>query len=988
MRNASLFVAALLCLPATVASAQPRAKKKMPSASARRPLRRLPPPVLMVRRNNRSEPLQLTKVNINATIVGHLAETKMTMTFYNPNPAVMEGDLYFPLPQGATVSGYALDIKGKMISGVVVDKHYGRQVFEAEVRKGVDPGLVEWTKGNNFKTRIFPIPSRGTRTVRVSYVSELSDGSDSARFYLPLNFRKPVKKMSMRVEVIKAAAKPVVIGGGPSRLSFKRWSDSYVARARLANTTLTKPLYVRLPKISRQPVRVERGPDGQYYFAIRDAVSAPTLRHRRRPPRSLAIYWDASMSRGKISHKAELKLLDRFFAGNRQAMTVYLVAFRDRAERPRRFSLPRQKSALMGALRTMVYDGGTQLGRGFGRRAPRTDISLMFTDGISNFGDEDPRQLKRPVYVFNNSAVANHAALRYIAMRSGGAYYNLQTTPVAKAAAAIGRPVFSFLGARVEGAQVSGLYPKVRVPVAGAFYLAGKLNAPRATITLEYGFGGNVQIRRSFTIKRRDAAKGNMLRRYWAQKKVDDLLIFAERNEEAIAKVGREYSIVTPNTSLIVLESLSQYLQYKIRPPATLASLRTQWDTEMARRARGLKLAQTSKLQRIIKLWENKVAWWRKRYKYPRNYRVRKHKPKKTAATEARVMRPAPRAAMRRRANNQPHERDLARSDEKTAGKKNRREAPAIKLKPWDPDTPYMRAIKAAPRAKRYAVYLAQRKLHGSAPSFYLDVANYFRRHKQAKLALRILSNLAELELENAPLMRVLAHRLAQIGQLDLAIKIFDAVRKLRPEEPQSFRDLALVLARRANHNRYRRRKAARTDYSKSLELLSHVVMERWSRFDEIEVIALTEINNILPSARRLGLRKLPVDKRLIKKLDMDVRIVMSWDADNTDMDLHVVEPSGEEAYYAHNRTRIGGMVSRDFTRGYGPEVYSIRRAMRGKYKIKTHFFGSSAAKLAGAVTLQVEIFTNFGRPNQRRKSITIRLTKKKEEFTVGTIRF
>ena len=44
----------------------------------------------------------------------------------------------------------------------------------------------------------------------------------------------------------------------------------------------------------------------------------------------------------------------------------------------------------------------------------------------------------------------------------------------------------------------------------------------------------------------------------------------------------------------------------------------------------------------------------------------------------------------------------------------------------------------------------------------------------------------------------------------------------------------------------------------------------------------------------------------------------MTWDADLTDMDLHVIEPSGEEAYYSHNRTRIGGMVSRDFTAGYG----------------------------------------------------------------------
>jgi len=101
-----------------------------------------------------------------------------------------------------------------------------------------------------------------------------------------------------------------------------------------------------------------------------------------------------------------------------------------------------------------------------------------------------------------------------------------------------------------------------------------------------------------------------------------------------------------------------------------------------------------------------------------------------------------------------------------------------------------------------------------------------------------------------------------------------------------------------------------------------------------------------------------------------------------------VVEPSEEEAYYGHNKTTIGGIVSRDFTRGYGPEVYLVRKAMKGVYKVRTKYFGSSSAKLAGAVTLQVDIFTNYGRKNQKRQSITFRLTESKETFTVGEIKF
>jgi hypothetical protein len=257
--------------------------------------------------------------------------------------------------------------------------------------------------------------------------------------------------------------------------------------------------------------------------------------------------------------------------------------------------------------------------------------------------------------------------------------------------------------------------------------------------------------------------------------------------------------------------------------------------------------------------------------------------------------------------------------------------------------------------------------------------------------------------------LRVLGHRLAQTGQFDLAILTFEEVLKLRPEEPQSHRDLALVLARRAKHRleladkldngvdgsaaaRDRakdNRQRAAADYARAVQLLADVVMGQWDgRFPQIEVIALEELNAMVPEAKAAGVGEVPIDKRLVKLLDVDVRIVMTWHADNTDMDLWVVEPSGEQADYSHNRTTIGGLVSSDFTGGYGPEEYMVRRAMPGVYTIKTNYYGSRAVTLLGAVTIQVDVFTNFGRPNQQRKSITIRLADKQETVTIGEIEF
>ena len=166
------------------------------------------------------------------------------------------------------------------------------------------------------------------------------------------------------------------------------------------------------------------------------------------------------------------------------------------------------------------------------------------------------------------------------------------------------------------------------------------------------------------------------------------------------------------------------------------------------------------------------------------------------------------------------------------------------------------------------------------------------------------------------------------------------------------------------------------------------MVLNTWDRFEEIEVIALMELNALLPKAKALGAADVALDPRLVKLLDLDVRIILTWDADLTDIDLWVVEPSGEKAYYGHNRTTIGGAVSKDFTQGYGPEEYILRKAMKGMYKVQTNFFGSRAQSVQGAVTLQVDIFTNFGRPNEKRRTITVRLSEKKETIDIGEMEF
>ena len=183
-----------------------------------------------------------------------------------------------------------------------------------------------------------------------------------------------------------------------------------------------------------------------------------------------------------------------------------------------------------------------------------------------------------------------------------------------------------------------------------------------------------------------------------------------------------------------------------------------------------------------------------------------------------------------------------------------------------------------------YSVYLTERKENEGSSAFFLDVSDFFLEKKQPALALRILSNVAEMQLENPQLLRILGYRLMQIGRPKLAVAVFQEVLKMREEEPQSYRDLALALA-------------ADNQHQQAVDLLSQVVDGQWdNRFPEIELTALNEMNAIIATCGK-KLRADNLDKRLLKNLPVEVRVILTWDADNTDMDLWVTDPNGKSAF-------------------------------------------------------------------------------------------
>ena len=970
-------------------------------------------------------PLRMDELTIDVKVVANLAVTTMSMNFHNDLDRVLEGRLNFPLGEGQTVSRFAMTVNGKLREGVVVEKAKGRQVFESIVRQGIDPGLLEWTKGNVFKARVYPIPAKGDKKIVIAYEQELKDAGKGYLYSLPLHFKAKVDRFHLRAEVFKQEIAPDLGSNELANLRFEKWNESFLAETKRENYLPNQSLAFLLPKqVDRQRLFVEEQ-DGKTYFYL--TANPKVIRKAKTLPKKIGLIWDASASARNRNLEKELTVLKNYFSKIGD-LKVTLVVFRNELEKPREFSIQKGDwKKLAEVLRELPNDGATQLGV-VDLTKYDCDEFLLSTDGVSNFGQSELVYGKSPIYTLNSSSVAEHAYLRYLSQATAGSYLNLANLTNDEALAKLASVPYSFLGIKEKGERLTETYPRTAVPVDGSFSLAGMLKGKGTELTLEFGSGGKVLHTEKITLDRKaHASDSGLARRIWAQKKIAELELRPNKHEDEITELGKEHSIVTRNTSLIVLDRLEDYLTHRIMPPE--ADLRQRYLAKIEQQQKEKEKSREGRIAGVIKKFEQRVAWWNKTFQFgpgkPKTSnsgavqrssdgllrgRIRalsgtlQAAPQEGAELEEAIEESrmlenrtsgvdaagedanqpfAENASVRREmlaysfgsANNSGDLIHAERLDTSTVSGKQQavRAAPAgaIKLKKWNPKTPYLAKLKKAKEGEWYSVYLTERKENEGSSAFFLDVSDFFLEKKQPVLALRILANVAEMELENPQLLRILGYRLMQVGRPKLAVAVFEEVLKMREEEPQSYRDLALALAADKQHQR-------------AIDLLRQVVEGKWNgRFPEIELTALNEMNAIIATCGK-ELAAGNLDKRLLKNLPVDVRVILTWDADNTDMDLWVTDPNGEKCFYSHRNTKIGGHMSPDYTGGYGPEEFLLKRAQPGKYLVHVNYYGNRQQVIAGATTVQMEMTTDFGKPIAKTEAVTLRLQGSKEVIKVG----
>ena len=194
--------------------------------------RRLPPP------RTSWAPLEISYTKAEVKIQDQLATTSIEQEFYNPNPRQLEGIFLFPVPKGAQINKFTMEINGKPVPAELLAADKARGIYEDIVRSLRDPALLEYAGRDLFKVRIFPIEPNSRKRITLSYSQLLKADAGLVNFVFPLNTEKfsakPIKTVSLKIDL--ETKRPLKSIYSPShRVEIKRHGGTKATVAYEAN---------------------------------------------------------------------------------------------------------------------------------------------------------------------------------------------------------------------------------------------------------------------------------------------------------------------------------------------------------------------------------------------------------------------------------------------------------------------------------------------------------------------------------------------------------------------------------------------------------------------------------------------------------------------------------------------------------------------------------------------------------------------------------
>ncbi|MEM8732671.1 MAG: VIT domain-containing protein [Planctomycetota bacterium] len=130
--------------------------------------------------------LEIIEQNVQVTINNGIAVTTVDQVFLNKENRIVEALYTFPVPNGASISNFSMEIAGKEMIGEVVEKKRAREIYDSYKRVRRDPGLLEQVDYKTFELRVFPIAAGAEQPISITYYQRLDFDHNQATYVYPL----------------------------------------------------------------------------------------------------------------------------------------------------------------------------------------------------------------------------------------------------------------------------------------------------------------------------------------------------------------------------------------------------------------------------------------------------------------------------------------------------------------------------------------------------------------------------------------------------------------------------------------------------------------------------------------------------------------------------------------------------------------------------------------------------------------------------------
>jgi len=549
-------------------------------------------------------PLEVVYHHVDVEINDLVATTTIDQEFRNPGDQRLEGTYIFPLPPGAHIDKFSMDVNGKMVEAELMSADKARSFYEEIVRKAKDPALLEYAGRDVFKVRIFPIEPHSRKPVRITYTQLLKSDSGLTEYVYPLNTEKfssaPLKEVAVRIALktkdpLKSVYCPshnVDIRREGDRKAVIGYEDKNVRP-----DTDFKLIYSRTPNPLGMDLLTYKkdGEDGYFLLLASPGVTEPRMAAQAK---DICFVLDTSGSMAGAKLDQAKKAL-RFCLANLQENDRFeIVRFSTEAEPLFNELVPATRANVDKAeelVASLKPIGGTAIEEALGKalalrsssggdKSSRPYLVMFLTDGLPTIGEtrEDAlvEQVKKAntthtrIFSFGIGSDVNTHLLDRIAEETRAISQYVAATEdlevrLSNFYTKIKEPVLSGLSLSVTtpGIRISQLYPHELPDLFNGDMLVvfGRYTGAGASAVKIGGLLGGQK--REFVadaaFDERNTANA-FIPRLWATRRVgwllDEIRLHGESGElrDEATRLAREFGIVTPYTAYLIMEDESR----------------------------------------------------------------------------------------------------------------------------------------------------------------------------------------------------------------------------------------------------------------------------------------------------------------------------------------------------------------------------------------------------------------------------------------------